>query len=62
MNVSYKIAETTIAVLGAACAESKKNKPDSKRHARLMRMRERLAKLEDAAAKVEKELRALDIE
>ena len=62
MNVSYKIAETKIAVLGAACAESKKNKPDSKRHARLMRLRERLAKLEGAAAKVEKELRALDIE
>jgi len=62
MNISYKIAETKIAVLGAACDESKKNKPDSKRHARLMRLRARLAKLEEEAAKAERELRSLDIE
>lgn len=62
MNISYKIAETKIAVLGVACDESKKDKPDAKRHARLMRLRARLAKLENEAAKVEKELRSLDIE
>jgi len=62
MNISYKIAETKIAVLGVACDESKKEKPNAKRHARLMRLRERLAKLEDAAIKVEKEFRALNIE
>jgi len=62
MNISYKIAETKIALLFMACDESKKDKPDFKRHARLMRLRERFAKLEEAAVKVEKEFRALVIE
>jgi len=62
MNISYKIAETKIAVLGVACDESKKDKPDAKRHARLMRLRARLAKLEEEATKAERELRSLDIE
>lgn len=61
MNISCKIAEVKIHVLTLACNESKKDAPDSKRHARLMRLRSRLAKLEDAAVKAEKELRAMDV-
>jgi len=60
--ISCKIAETKTALLFMACDESKKDKPDFKRHARLMRLRERFAKLEEAAVKVEKEFRALNIE
>lgn len=50
-----------ISVMEAAIAESKKDAPDTKRHAKLMNLLERLAKLEQVSAKLEKEIKALSL-
>lgn len=61
MNISPTIMAVKISVMEAAIAESKKDAPDTKRHAKLMNLLERLAKLEQVSAKLEKEIKALSL-